>query len=166
MPSNDLRNSSVSRTLDRIDRQLIRALAKDARASNKELAAEVGVAASTCHQRLRRLIESGVIRGFHADIDPQALGVGVQALLSLRLTLHSRDQHAKLREYLCARPEVSTVYNVSGRDDFLVHVVARDTHHLRDLVVDGIAVRDEVSHVETMLIFETLRTGNLPDPGD
>jgi DNA-binding Lrp family transcriptional regulator len=77
--------------LDRIDRALVRALQKDARLSNKELAAQVGLAPSSCLERVRRLRRTGVLRGFHADVAPEALGVGLQALIAVQLRQHSRQ---------------------------------------------------------------------------
>ena len=77
-------------TLDRIDRQLVAALRKNARLSNRELAAHVGLSASSCLERVRRLESRGVLRGYHADVDPRALGVGLQAVVAVRLSQHSR----------------------------------------------------------------------------
>ena len=71
--------------LDRIDIELIRLLRKHARLSNKDLAEAVGVAPSTALERVRRLRETGVIRGFHAEFDPQALGIDLQAMVAVRL---------------------------------------------------------------------------------
>ncbi len=78
------------RDLDRIDRLIVRRLQNNARTSNKELAAEAGIAPSTALERTRRLEAEGVIVGYHAEVSPQAIGVGVQALVGVSLRQHAR----------------------------------------------------------------------------
>ena len=77
--------------LDRIDRQILAALQNNARLSNKELAAVIGLAPSSCLERVRKLEESEVLRGYHADVAPAALGVKLQAMVAVRMREHSRD---------------------------------------------------------------------------
>ena len=161
---------SENSTLDRIDRQLVAALRKNARLSNKELAARVGLSASSCLERVRRLESRGVLRGYHAEVDPRALGVGLQAVVAVRLSRHSRALVDSFREHVLGTPEVRMVYHVAGASDFLLHVAVRDPEHLRELVLSAFTVRPEVAHVETALIFEQLRNPELPffsgSPGD
>ena len=106
--------------LDRIDIQLIRLLRKHARLSNKDLAEAVGVAPSTALERVRRLRETGVIQGFHAEFDPQALGIDLQAMVAVRLARHSRELLDGFREHLLQLPEVLAFYHVAGANDFQV----------------------------------------------
>lgn len=80
----------MDQPLDRIDRAILAHLQKNARLSNKELAAKVGLAPSSCLARVQRLTKQGVIKGFHAFVDPQALGIGLQALVAVKLKQHSR----------------------------------------------------------------------------
>lgn len=149
--------SRHKRPLDRIDRALLAALAKNARASNKELAASVSLAPSSCLERVRRLTREGTIRGFVADIDPGALGLGLEAMMAVRLRQHSREQYEAFGAHARSLPEVIAVYHMAGENDFLVHVQARDAEHLRDLAIDRFISREEVGHIETWLMFEHLR---------
>lgn len=146
-----------NRPLDRIDHALLAALAKNARASNKELAALVGLAPSSCHERVRRLVREGVVRGFSADIDPVALGYELEAMMAIRLHQHTREQYEAFRQYALTLPEVLAVYHMAGENDFLLHVLARDAQQLRDLAIDRFISREEVGHLETWLVFEHLR---------
>src|SRR5271154_3780487 len=77
--------------LDEYDRHIVRELARDARTPNNALAERVGIAPSTCLGRVRSLRERGVIRGYHADVDPAALGLALQALIAIRLESHARS---------------------------------------------------------------------------
>lgn len=150
--------------LDRIDFAILRALQNDARLSNKELAAKVGLAPSSCLARVKKLVDAGTLRGFHADIDPRALGIGLEALISVRLSQHSRELFESFRAHVLALPETVELFHVAGADDFLVHVAVRDADHLRDLALDAFTRRREVARLETSLVFEHSRKGALPIP--
>lgn len=154
-----------SRDLDRIDRKILAVLQDNARASNKELAAHVGLAPSSCLERVKRLIRDGVIRGFHAEVDPQALGVALEALVFVRFAQHQRSLMDALWAHLESLPEVRDLYDVAGSHDLVVHVAVRDVAHLRSLVADEMASRAELGQLETSLIFKHQRTPVVPDYG-
>lgn len=148
---------------DRIDRRILALLQKNARITNKDLARDVGVAPSTCLERVRRLVESGVIRGFHADVDPAVFGVALQAIIAVRLRRHLRKMVDSFHDHLMSLPEVRSVFHITGSDDYLVHVAVRDSDHLRDLALDAFTTRAEVDHIRTRLIFEYSPTWRMPD---
>lgn len=148
--------------LDRIDFALLRLLRKNARLPNKDLAEKVGVAPSTALERVRRLRESRAILGYHAEIAPQAVGIGLQAMVAIRLTRHSRPLLDSFHQHLMTLPEVMSFYHVAGADDYLVHVGVRDSDHLRDFALSAFTERPEVAHIETHLIFEFRRNPELP----
>jgi DNA-binding Lrp family transcriptional regulator len=153
----------LSDQLDRIDFAIMAVLQKNARVANNRLAETVGVAPSTCLERVRRLKKLGVLRGYHADIDPVAVGVGLEAMIAVRLRKHSRDLVDSFRDYVVELPEVRSVFHVTGGDDFLVHVAARDSDHLRDFALDSFTTRPEVDHIRTQLIFKYTPTWRLPE---
>ncbi|MDH5333978.1 MAG: Lrp/AsnC family transcriptional regulator [Thermoleophilia bacterium] len=143
--------------LDRIDRALVALLLDDARMSNKELAARVGIAPSTCLERVRALRARGVITGFHAEVDLDALGRGLEAIVAVRVRPHSRPHVDAFREAAAAMPEVIEVFHVTGADDFLLHVAVADTDALRDFVLDRLTMRPEVAHVESRVVYQHTR---------
>ncbi|GLH67053.1 Lrp/AsnC family transcriptional regulator [Geothrix edaphica] len=149
--------------LDRIDCDILTLLQKDARLSNKELAAAVGLAPSSCLARVQHLRAEGVLRGAHAEVDPQALGVGLQALIAVQLRQHSRAQVKAFWKHALGLPEVLSVFHVAGTHDFQVHVAVRDAHHLRDLALDAFTTRTEVAHIQTSLIFEWAKGQVMPN---
>lgn len=124
---------------------------------NNALAQAVGIAPSTCLGRVRSLRQRGVLRGFYADIDLDALGLPIQALVAVRLSTHSRDHIDKFQTHAQSLPQVLGTFHVSGTNDYLLHVVAESPHALRDFVVDAITTQAAVMHAETSLIFEYLR---------
>ena len=93
--------------IDDVDRRILTALHDDARISNSALAEQVGIAPSTCHGRVRRLQEIGVIRGFYTDVDPAAIGRPLQAMISVSLQSNARG---RIRHYISEirkRPQVN-----------------------------------------------------------
>ena len=144
-------------TLDRVDRRILAVLVRDARIANNALAAEVGIAPSTCLGRVRALREAGVIRGYHADVDPDAIGLPLQAMIAVRLRAGARDRMQLFTDRMRRRPEVRNIYFLSGADDFLLDVATTDSAALRSFVVDELSAHPEVALTETNLIFEHVR---------
>ncbi|MGB0969960.1 MAG: Lrp/AsnC family transcriptional regulator [Mycobacterium sp.] len=143
--------------IDDVDRRILTALHADARMSNSALAECVGIAASTCHGRVRRLQEVGVIRGFYADIDPSAIGLNLQAMISVRLQFTARSKIGSFIQQIRRKHQVMDVYFLAGADDFILHVAARDTDDLRSFVVENLNADADVAATQTSLIFEHLR---------
>ena len=140
--------------MDDIDRGLLRVLSSNARMSGSALASAVGVAESTVSLRLRRLRSDGYLRGYRADIDLAALGMTVQALISIRLVSIERDDIERFRVEAPSWPGVLGLFHMAGADDFLLHVAARNSSELRDFVLEHLAAHPAVQHTETNLIFD------------
>jgi DNA-binding Lrp family transcriptional regulator len=157
-----MRKNAHDAAFDRIDFEILTALQNNARLTNKELAAKVGLAPSSCLLRVRGLTRRHVLRGYHADVAPEALGIGLQALIAMRLVRNSRDNFRALHGYVLALPEVLAVFHVSGVVDLQLHVAVRDVGHLRDLIVDRLATRKEVDRCETAVIYGFTRNPRLP----
>ncbi|MEM1044422.1 MAG: Lrp/AsnC family transcriptional regulator [Bacteroidota bacterium] len=150
------------RPLDRTDRAIVAHLQNNARMSNKQLAASVGVAPSTALERTRRLEADGVLAGYHAEIAPEALGIGLQALVSVSLRQHARPLVEAFEAHALSLPEVVQFFHTAGAADFLVHVAVRDTDHLRTLALAAFTERPEVARIETSLLFAHRRTAGVP----
>jgi len=140
--------------LDAVDHGLLALLRSNARLSNASLAASVGIAASTCLERVRSLVNRGVIRRFTVDVDPAALGLGVQALISINIHSGARSQITPFATRIRALPEVVQFFFVGGNEDFLVHVAVQDTAGLRRFVVDNLSADPVVAATRTSIIFD------------
>jgi len=134
--------------------------------SNKELAAEVGLAPSSCHGRVSRLIETGVLRGFHAEVDPHALGIHIQSIVAVRLTGNPKERLASFLEHVREQEEVVEIFHVAGRNDLLLHIAVRDVEHMRRLVMEGLSDRPEVAQIESAIVYAHERVPGLPDLAD
>ncbi|OSC42272.1 Lrp/AsnC family transcriptional regulator [Mycobacterium decipiens] len=143
--------------LDEVDRRILSLLHADARIANNALAETVGIAPSTCHGRVRRLLDLGVIRGFYTDIDPVAVGMPLQAMISVNLQSNARGKIRSFIGQIRRKRQVMDVYFLAGADDFILHVAARDTEDLRSFVVENLNADADVAGTQTSLIFEHLR---------
>jgi DNA-binding Lrp family transcriptional regulator len=154
---NNIRIHPDPALIDRIDRAILAYLQHDARITNKELAAKVGLAPSSCLARVRRLEQTGALQGYHAEVDPRVYGVTLEAFIAIRLEKHARAAIASFERHLGTLAEVRGVFHVAGANDYLVHVAVRDAQHLRDFALSAFATRPEVAHMETSLIFSHRR---------
>lgn len=138
--------------------------------SNKELAAAVGLAPSSCHARVQRLVADGWVEGFYAAVRPEAFGIGLRAVVFVQMSRHAASLLEAFREHVAQLPEVMDLFYIAGSHDFLVHVAVRDVDHLRSLVSERISRHEAIGHVETSLIFDHQRQTSWPDyaerPGD
>ena len=138
--------------LDSVDRTLLRELQNDARQTNKALADKVGVAPSTCLERIRELRARGVIAGFRADVDPATIGRPMEAILSIQQRGAHRQATETLLGDVATLPETVRVMALTGTTDFIIHVAVRDMDHLRDLVW-SLLERREVGRIQSSLVF-------------
>ena len=153
--------------VDELDSEIVRLLQTDARQSNRELARKLGVAPSTCLERVRALTRRGVIRGYHADIDLAALNRRVQALVSVQIRPLSRTVIDAFKDFTAGLPEVRSVFVISGADDFVLHVAVQDLDSLHSFLTDRLSKRREITGFRTSVIFQQVSDtapARLPDP--
>ncbi|MGY0063087.1 Lrp/AsnC family transcriptional regulator [Streptomyces sp. LZ34] len=140
--------------MDELDTAIVRELQRDARQTNRDLARTLGIAPSTCLERVRGLRERGVITGYRATVDLRTLNRPVQALLSVRIRPLSREVIEGFKAYLVTLPEVLSVYVVAGGDDFLVHVAVPDVDRLHAFLMDRLSKRREVVDFRSSIIYQ------------
>lgn len=139
--------------MDSIDLQIISALQKNGRMTNVELARLADLAPSSTLERVRRLEERGVIRSYRAILAPEKLGLEVQALVLINLDRHQAGPIGEFEERVRAVPEVKACYHITGRYDYMLHVLVRDIDHLRELVTHRIGAIRGVEKQETLLVL-------------
>ncbi|MDP9643350.1 DNA-binding Lrp family transcriptional regulator [Actinopolyspora lacussalsi] len=157
---------SRSVPLDSVDLKILAALQNNARLPNKELAATVGIAPSTCLDRVNRLRETGVIVGYQLRVDPAKLDRPLEALLYVRMQPHRRPLVDPFVEHVLNQPETRELYHLTGPDDFLIHVAAENANALQRLVLDELTARDEIALVHTNLVFQRWLGGPLLPPDE
>lgn len=138
--------------LDATDRKILRALQADARKPFSEIAREIDMSSATVHDRVNRMQEAGVIRGYHADVDPKAVGLGTSAIVGLRVEQgHEEESLDRLSDV----EGVQEVNLTTGEWDVILRVYAENTDHLRELMFEEIADMDGFARSQTMVVLGT-----------
>ena len=149
--------SSGSNVLDAIDRRILAELQADGRMTNVELARRAGISAPPCLRRVRRLEEAGLIRGYHADTDPQMLGWEITFFAIVGLESQKELVLAAFETLAASWPEVRECHMIRGGGDFLIKLVARDTAHENQLTT-RLTGAPNVSKVQTLQTIRTSRS--------
>jgi DNA-binding Lrp family transcriptional regulator len=151
----------VSVSLDELDTRILRELQVDARRSNRDIAASVGIAPTTALDRTRALRDRGVIKGALLDVDLPSIGRPVQALIAVRIRPPSRRVIEAFRTWVCRLPDTLGVFVTSGTEDFLIHVAVPDNDSLYAFVIDKLTERAEIADVRTSVVYEHLRNDRI-----
>ena len=140
--------------IDAIDRRIIIELQSDGRMTNVELARRAGISAPPCLRRVRRLEETGIIRGYHAETDPQKLGFAITFFVIIGLDTQKDAALAAFERLVATWPEVRECHMIRGGGDFLIRLVARDTAQENELT----RKLTEAPGVATVRSLQTIRT--------
>ncbi len=143
--------------LDRVDRQILSDLQADGRITNVDLARRAGISAPPCLRRVRALEESGIIRGYHATVDPAALGYNVTVFAQVALSSHAEADLRGFEDRVSAWPEVRECYMLAGETDFLLKVVARDWEDYQRFLTTRLTAAPNVVHVTTVLAIRAAK---------
>ena len=149
--------SSTPNVLDAIDRRILAELQADGRMTNVELARRAGISAPPCLRRVRRLEAAGLIRGYHADTDPQMLGWEIIFFAIVGLESQKETVLSAFESLVAGWPEVRECHMIRGGGDFLIKLVARDTAHENQLTT-RLTGAPTVSKVQTLQTIRTSRS--------
>ncbi len=147
------KNLRVEPALDEVDRLIVEELQLNGRMTNAELAERVGIAASTCVARVRSLVSRRVITGFTAQVDPGVIGMTLQVLVSVSIRSGARQRISEFMEEIRGLPEVMQLFFLGGVEDFIIHLAARDSDHVRDFVMEHLSAHPAVSSTRTSIVF-------------
>ena len=149
--------------LDATDRSLLDALQRDGRATVGELAESVSLSTSPCWRRIRRMEEGGVIAGYHAHLDREAVGLGVLGFVHLTMQDHTPKTMAAFEREIEAAPQVLACHNLSGRFDYQLEVVAPDLQAFSEYVRTSLRALPGVREISTNFVLKEIkRTHVLP----
>jgi Lrp/AsnC family leucine-responsive transcriptional regulator len=141
--------------IDETDRAILNALQRNARVSNAEIARQVGLVPSAIFQRIRKLEERGIVRGYRCELDGRALGQGLVAFIMVRTREHPIDADTGMR--LADIPEVQEVHRSVGEDCYVMKVRVRDTDDLAALLEERIRTIPAVSNTRTTIVVKTIK---------
>lgn len=149
--------------MDDLDIKILDALQIEGRLTNFELSEIVGLSASQCSRRRALLEETAVIGNYHAELAPEALGLGVTAFIQVRLATHSPDNSTKFVDLLDQIPNVQEAYALTGEADYLVKLIVTDLKALARVLNEVFLPHDTVAHVRSSIVLDRLKqTRRLP----
>jgi DNA-binding Lrp family transcriptional regulator len=137
--------------LDEVDRLILKLLQDDGRMTNVDLAAQVGITAPPCLRRVRALEEAGVIQGYHADIDPAAVGYSIVVFAMVSLKSQAEDDLQAFEEHIASLPEVRECFMLNGDIDFILKIVAPDLPSFQRFLTSKLTPAPNVASVRTSL---------------
>lgn len=153
--------------LNALDRRLLDVLQRQGRASNVELAEQVHLSAPQCFRRVRALEERGVIRGYAAQVDHEALGLGVIAFVSVDIAAEQFGHVREFEQTIRGFSQVLECHTVSGDSDYLLKVAARDLRALSQFLTDRLMQIPAVGDVRSMICLEEIKPPSpLPTTSD
>ena len=142
--------------IDAVDRHILAELQADGRMTNVELARRVGLSAPPCLRRVRRLEEQGIIRGYHADLDPHVLGWEITFFALVGLETQKQAVLSAFETMVCEGPEVRECHMIRGGGDFMLRLVARDTAH-ENALTSRLTGAANVLRVQTLQTIHTAK---------
>ena len=148
--------------MDAIDRKILAALQKNARASLQEIGQAVGLSTSPCWERIRKMEQAGVIEGYTVRLNAQSLGWQDTVLVQVTLDSHSDNTLEKFGETLAAIPEVVEAFLVSGEYDYLLRIAVKDTRDYERLLRERLYKIKGIRHSKSSFVLRTLKKSDLP----
>ena len=143
--------------LDAIDRKILEAVQADGRISNVDLAGRIHLSAPQTFRRVRSLEERGVIRGYRAEVAPEAIGYAVTAYVSVSIGGNDFGRVREVEAEIRAFPQILECYSVSGEDDYLLKVVAHDLKSLSNFLPDRLMQVPGIDNVRSMICLEEIK---------
>jgi Lrp/AsnC family transcriptional regulator, leucine-responsive regulatory protein len=143
--------------IDAVDRKIIRALQRNGRITNLELAAEINLSPSPCLRRLRILESQGVISGYSVDVDAKAYGLPVMVMVRISLEKHTKDTVGKFEARMREIPEVLECFVMTGLSDYLLRVVVSDLNDYERFVRDRLHPIGGISSIDTSFVYGVVK---------
>ena len=143
-----------------IDKQILKSLQDNARIKKSEMARQLNLPATTLQERIRRLEKKGIIKKYQVVVDPEMLGFSVQAFVAVTLNKHESSDIRDFEKSIKTIPNIKACYHLSGRFDYMLHLVARDLNQLGVLVKTRITSLPDFGRCETHLVFSDIETSN------
>ena len=140
---------------DQIDRQILTFLQEDGRMTNVDLAERVGLTAPPCLRRVRALEDAGAIRGYHAELDPAALGYPITVFAMVSLRSQAEHDLAAFENHVAAIPEIRECHMLNGEIDFILKIVAHDLQAFQSFLTSHLTTAPNVTSVKTSLTIRT-----------
>ena len=143
--------------MDRIDSEILKALQANAKLTNKELAAQLGLTITPVYERIKKLEKEGYISHYAAIVNPEMVDLGLQVFCSVSLKDHQREFIEQFERDVVALEEVVECYHIGGRFDYLLKVIVKDMNTYRKFVSEKLAELDNIGNVQSSFVMSEIK---------
>ncbi len=153
--------------LDAIDRKILELLQTNSNITNAQLALEVGLSPAPTLERVKKLETAGVIRSYHAVVDPASVGLGVSTFVMASLKGHNKDNITKFIAAIATIKEIVECHHVTGQADFILKIVCADIPSYQNLMLEKVSNIEVVDNLQSMVILSTFKDTKIvpiPEP--
>lgn len=153
--------------LDATDKRILELLQKDSNITNAQLAQEIGLSPAPTLERVKKLETAGIIRSYHAVVDPARVGLGVSTFVMASLKGHNKENIARFMTAIAEIEEIVECHHVTGQADFILKIVAPDIPSYQKLMLEKVTNIEVVDNLQSMVILSTLKDTKIvpiPEP--
>jgi len=143
--------------LDDTDRKILEFLQKDSGITNTQLAQQIGLSPAPTLERVKKLEQAGIISGYHAAVNPAAVGIGVSTFVNVSLKGHNKENINRFIKAIADIPEIVECHHVTGQADFILRIVCTDIPSYQSLMLDRVTNIDVVDNMQSMVILSTFK---------
>jgi len=149
--------SAGNHKLDKIDLKILQILQKNSKITNLELSKNIGLSPAPTLERVKKLEKSGVIKSYHAKVDPQIIGLSVKTFLLVSLAWSKDNALENFINKVNAIDEIVQCYIITGEADFLLHLVCKDIPSYEQLLLKTLSKIEEIEHMKTLMTLSTVK---------
>lgn len=157
----NINSTKLKHKTDRVDKKILEILQSDGRITNAQLSKEVGLSPAPTLERVKKLEQVGIIKGYHAELNPERIGLGVTTFVRVSLKSHNNTTIEKFVSAINDIKEVTECHHTTGSGDFILKVVARDISSYQRLMLERITNIEEIDDMESMVILSTFKNSHV-----
>lgn len=138
---------------DKIDLKILKRLQENGRITNAALASDVNLSTAPTLERVKKLEHFGFIKGFHAEVDREMLGLGIQAFVQITLSRHRDNSFENFVSAIQKIDEVTECYMLTGEADYMLKVIVKDINHFEKLITGKLSKLEDIANMKTLVIL-------------
>jgi len=151
----------ASSLIDKTDLKILKILQEDGRITNLQLSSEIGLSPAPTLERVKKLEKIGVITSYHAELDKEALGLGVHTFMQITLLRHKNNAITNFISQIEKIEEVVECYHITGGSDYILRIITKNMAAYERLVMDKLSKLEEIGQMQTQVILSTVKKTNL-----
>ncbi|MCW3084894.1 MAG: lrp 1 [Bacteroidetes bacterium] len=147
--------------LDKTDLKILKILQENAKITNLQLSAEIGLSPAPTLERVKKLEASKLIKGYYTQLDHEALGIGISAIIQITLTRQVENAISNFKKEINKIPEILECYQVTGNADYVLIVMLKDIRDFESLISQKLSKMEEIGQMQTMVVLSKPKDSKL-----